>query len=280
MPELLAALPPLLRVLVFAALALLAHGLVRGAQKLLQRSVVPKEIEPQRVPEIFARRHPTAATLTSLIVSTLTVVIYFGGVGLILRELGVNLGTYLVSASVIGLAIGFGSQGLVQDIVIGLTLVFSDAMDVGDVVEVAGQVGRVERIGLRFTTLVNLLGQRVFVPNRNIATVGRYRGGCIRAYADVQVPEGVAESEVRERVERIARGVRAQHRALVLDEPEVFGVLGADPGGWRYVRVKFRLWPGQGAVIEGTFRQRVVAALREVVPDYPEWMVSVAYRVV
>ena len=102
-----------------------------------------------------------------------------------------------------GLAVAFGLQGLIQDIVIGLTLVFTDAFDVGDMIELSGsgvsaQVGRVERIGLRFTVLTNFQGQRVFVPNRNIVLVSRFRAGVIRAYVDIQIPEGLEEEVVQE----------------------------------------------------------------------------------
>ena len=100
--------------------------------------------------------------------------------GLVLQEFGVNLTAYLASASVVGLAISFGSQGLVQDIVIGLTLIFWDAMDVGDMVEITGTtnvIGRVEEIGLRFTKLINFYNQEVFVPNRTIANVSRFPHG-------------------------------------------------------------------------------------------------------
>ncbi len=62
-----------------------------------------------------------------------------------------SLKTYLASASIMGLAIGFGSQGLVQDVVTGVTLVFSDLIDVGEMVEISGQTGIVRSIGMRFT---------------------------------------------------------------------------------------------------------------------------------
>ncbi len=109
---------------------------------------------------------------------------YFFAVGLVLEEFGVNLTAYLASASIVALAISFGSQGLVQDMVIGVTLIFSDALDVGDMVEIAGTVvvvGRVEEVGLRFTKLINLFNQIVFIPNRTIANVSRFPlGGALR----------------------------------------------------------------------------------------------------
>ena len=125
-------------------------------------------------------------------------IIYFFALGLVLQEFGVNLTAYLASASIVGLAISFGSQGLVQDMVIGLTLIFSDAMDVGDMVEIVGTttvIGRVEVIGLRFTKLINFYNQEVFIPNRTIANVSRFPHGGVDAYADVQIPVGADQQK-------------------------------------------------------------------------------------
>lgn len=228
---------------------------------------------------MLARNQPKVSSVMSLTVSAVTFVIYFIALGLILREFNVSLTAYLTAGSVVGLSVAFGLQGLVQDVVAGLTLLFSDTFDLGDTIELSGQVGRVERIGLRFTTLVNLHGQRVYVPNRSIALVGRFRRGSIRAYVDVQVPASVEEARVVDTVERVARGMRAQHAAILVTEPEPMGVHEAAPGGWRYLRVKFRLWPGQGGLIETTFRQRVLSAMRELDPSFQDWMVTVTYRV-
>lgn len=261
------------RVLLILLLALAAHLLV-----LVVRGLGTWALSPDSGPASLARKRPKVATVTTLVVSTLTFAIYFTALGLVLDELGISLTAYFASATVIGLAIGFGSQGLVQDIVIGLTLIFSDVLDVGDVADVGGQTGRVESIGLRFTTLRTLLDQRVIVPNRNVGQINRYRNGVVRAYMDVQMPAGVPAEETRERVEEIARGFFAQHRGIVLSEPEIVGVRAAEPGGWSYLRLKIRIWPGQGALVETTLRQRMLAALRLLSPEYADWMVAVTYR--
>jgi moderate conductance mechanosensitive channel len=226
-----------------------------------------------------SRRHPKIATVISLLVSTATFVLWFVAVGIALGQFDVNLTTYFATATVIGLAVGFGSQGLVQDVVIGLTMIFTDALDIGDTVEVSGQIGRVERMGLRFTTLSNFLGQTIFVPNRNIAVVGRFRRGAVRAYIDVQVPENVDATQLAEQLRRLAAGFRAQHAAAVLSDPEVVGVRTAGPDGWSYVRLKFRLWPGQQATVETVFRQRVLAFMRTLDEKYADWMAPVSFRV-
>ena len=266
-------MPRVYDVLGILVLAVAAHLVVRGLRALAERWMSPRGGR-----EGAFRQHPKIASLVTILVSAITFTVYFLAVGLILREMGIPLAAYLTSASVIGLAVGFGSQGLVQDVVTGFTLIFSDVLDVGDVVDVAGQTGRVESIGLRFTVLVNLLDQRVYVPNRNIAQIGRYRKGHVRGYLDVQMPAGAEEEAVVREVSRIAAGMHAQHGRVLLSPPEVLGVRDADPGGWRYLRVKFRLWPGQGALIETALRQRILAAMRSLDESYAEWMVTVTYR--
>jgi small conductance mechanosensitive channel len=241
--------------------------------------LAPPDTPEASTKRAVARRYPKIATIMSLTVSALMFAIYFAAVGLIMVQLRVDLTAYFATATVVGLAVGFGSQSLVQDVLTGLTLIFTDAMDIGDVIEVPGQVGRVQEIGLRFTQLVNFKGQRIFVPNRNIAIISRYRGGAMRAYVDVQIPAAAAEEQVVDLVERIARGMRSQHPAIIISDPEVFGVREAEPGGWRYVRVKFRIWPGQEPLIQETYRQRVLAAMKELDVDFAPWMVDITWRV-
>ena len=272
----LADLPSGARILAIVLLAVLAHFLVRGLQRLGEWLLTPRGTRR----EVVATRYPRFATITTIVVSALTFIIYFAAIGLILTELGISLTAYFASASVIGLAVGFGSQGLVQDVVIGLTLIFSDVLNVGDVVDLSGQTGRVQKIGLRFTVLLNLLSQQVYVPNRNIAQINRYRNGYVRAYVDVQLPGEANEANVLGTIGPIAKGMHAQHGAVILTEPELMGVRQAAPGPWQYLRIKFRLGPGQGPLIETTFKQRVLAAMKTLNPDYADWMITVTYRAV
>jgi moderate conductance mechanosensitive channel len=268
-----------MRILAILGIAVALHLLVRAIRRVSEWIVTP-DSSPELARELFVRRRPKLATVTTLAASAATFTIYFIAFGLVVVELALfDVRTYFASATVIGLAVGFGSQGLVQDVVIGLTLIFSDAFNVGDVVEISGQVGRVEQVGLRFTTLTNFLGQTVYIPNRNIGLIGRYRRGSISAYVDVQLTDGAADRAVLDTVGRIARGLRAQQPAILLAEPEVLGPFAAEPGDWRFVRVRFLIWPGQGQFIETAFRARLLAALKRLDPDYADWMVTVTYRV-
>lgn len=269
-------LPAFAHILAIAAGAVGVHLLVRALHGAVDRLLAPAA-SGAAAREQALRAAPKLATVASLLASTVTLVVLFFAIGLILREFGLRLGEYLVTATVIGLAVGFGSQGLVQDIVIGLTLIFTDAMDVGDTVEIAGQTGRVDRMGLRFTVLTNFLGQNVYVPNRNIGTVGRFRRGVIRAYVDVHVSEGIDAERLGEVVRSTASGFRQQFSAIILSEPEL-GALRTAGDGPPYVRIKLRLWPGQGALVETAFRQRLLARLKQLDPEYADWMVTVTYR--
>lgn len=270
------------RMLLIIGLALSALLALRVIRRMSE-GVIHKIEADKSVHSGFTHR-PKYITLTRLIGSGVAFLIYFLSFGFILQELGVNLTAYLASATVIGLAISFGSQGLVQDIVIGLTLIFSDTMEVGDLVEVAGTImiviGRVEEIGLRFTKLINFYNQEVFVPNRTITNVSRYPLGGIYAYADIQIPLGADPAKAVQAIGEIAAGMWGQFGAIILSQPVVGPVETAPGGRWSFLRVHFKIWPGQGGLIENTFRQQIISAMRTICPTYADWQVPVTYRAV
>ena len=268
-----------IRVELILALALAVHLSVKGVRHFSEWMVHRSRM--RQSPLAFVTHQPKFLTIIQLIASCTTFIIYFFAMGLFLQELGVNLYNYLASASIVALAISFGSQGLVQDVVIGLTLIFSDAMDVGDLVELFGSttvIGHVEKIGMRFTTLRNFFNQVVFIPNRTIANVSRFPYGGVYAYADIQMPEGVEPDKATTAICTVTQGMWAQFGAIILSEPEIGTVEKAEGGGWHYLRVQFKIWPGQGNLIETTFRQQVVSALRMLQPNFAEWQVPVTYR--
>ena len=277
--EFIKSLPSGFRIFLIVAMAVASHFLVREIRRFSTWLLTRQPTKGVSTQEQFGRRFPRIATVITILVSAITFTIYFTAVGLILVEFKVSLKGYLASATVLGLAIGFGLQGFVQDIVMGLTLIFSDSLNVHDTVELSGQVGRVENIGLRFITLVNLHGQKIYIPNRNVAVIGRFKGGAMRAYVDVQLPYDLEEKKVVEALEALAKGMYQQHKGIILDQPEIFGIKEARAGQWRYLRVKFRIWPGQNALIETAFKQRVSALMKGLKPEYADWMITVTNRV-
>ena len=227
-----------------------------------------------------SRMHSEAKlhTVTGFVTSLIVFGIYFGAVGFVLSELGVSLTTYLASASVIGLAVSFGSQGVVQDVITGLTVVFSDLLDVGDMVDIGGQVGIVESVGMRFTVLTNFSGARVFIPNRSVTNVINYPKGYIRAYVDARLPaDAQLRAEAETSLAELAHAAYQQYPGILLLPPTVEGLI-ATRGGNDYLRLKFRIWPGQGALLETAIKATLTQALKRLDEKYADWMVTVHYR--
>jgi small-conductance mechanosensitive channel len=218
-------------------------------------------------------------TIVSLGTSMAIFVLYFVAVGLILKEFGVSLKAYLASASILGLAIGFGSQGLVQDIVNGLTVVFSGLFNVGDVVEISGQSGIVRSFGIRFTVIETPLGARVYIPNRTIANVVKYPRGYVRGFADITLPgETKIARQAEAKVGAIVNGLFEQLPGVLLTAPSIEGRV-KTVSGKEFLRVEFRTWPGRGTPVETALKQEIPYALKALDSTYQDWMVSVNYEV-
>ena len=222
------------------------------------------------------RRWSKLRTLAGLATSALIFMLYFVSIGLVLNEFGVSLTAYLASASIIGLAIGFGSQGVVQDVVTGLTVILSDLFQVGDLVEISGQVGEVHNISMRFTTLLNPLGATMFIPNRTLSSVILYPRGYVRCYADIRLPDEDAALTERmvSSIDTITRGFVEQYPGIMRHAPETAPVA-ALPSGRRLLRIKFRIWPGRGAPIDSVYKNEVVQTLKSLDSNFADWMVSI-----
>ncbi|MDH3259198.1 MAG: mechanosensitive ion channel family protein [Deltaproteobacteria bacterium] len=110
-------------------------------------------------------------TLGSVVKHVLTVLILIVATMMVLKELGIEIGPVLAAAGVVGLAIGFGAQNLVQDVISGFFILLEDQIRVGDVVQIAGQGGLVEKVNLRMTILRDLAGNVHYVRNGKIDLV-------------------------------------------------------------------------------------------------------------
>jgi small-conductance mechanosensitive channel len=257
------------RILVILLLALGSHGAVFLVRRTGQYLLLLFSSKP----------HQKLWSVASLSKSFLIFFLYFGAFGLILRELGISLTTYLASASVIGLAVGFGSQGLVQDVVTGLTLVMSNLIDVGDMVEISGQIGIIRSISMRFTVMENAFGAEVFIPNRSITSVINYPRGYIRCLVDVMMTDRIDNYEVlKKTIEETMSSFAKQFPGLLIKSPSIEGLMKTVIGK-KFVRIKFRIWPGRGSAIETSYREELLLRLKTMDPAYSDWMVTVYYEV-
>lgn len=271
--------PHIVHIGIIVILAIAAHILVRYVRYFSDVFITKSHEKKNRLG--FVTEQPKFVTLSRLIVSTIAFLLYATAVYIILKLEYPNdstFKTYLGSAAVIGLALSFGLQGLVQDIVTCITIILSDTMDVGDTVDLMnGVIGRVERIGLRFVKVVNVYNQEIFVPNRNIANISRFPHGGIHAFVDIQIPARADQNAVVQTIQTVAKGVQSQFSAIIFDEP-AFGNVQTTSGNWNYLRVRFRIWPGQNSIIENVFTQQTAAAMKTFDPNYATWQIVVTYR--
>jgi moderate conductance mechanosensitive channel len=218
-------------------------------------------------------------TVTSLGTSAAVFTLWFFAIGFILRELGINMTAYLASASVIGLAVGFGSQGVVQDVVTGLTLIFSNLVDIGEMVILGGQTGIVRAIGMRFIVLETSLGAMVSIPNRTITNVVSYPKGYVRSIVDVSLAEDQdLQRQMIALIEQLVPTVAEQFPGIMRSPPSIEGLV-RNSAGRAFMRLKFRIWPDRVEPISQSFRQELLHGLRKLDPAYADWMVAVHFEV-
>ncbi len=142
-------------------------------------------------------------TLSSVLRYIITITIVSLSLVIILSELSVQIGPILAAAGVLGLAVGFGAQGLVQDLISGFFILFEDQIRVGDVVQVSGKGGLVEKINLRMTILRDLAGNVHYIRNGQINLVTNMTKGYSRYVFDI----GVAYREDIDQVIQVMKEV-------------------------------------------------------------------------
>ncbi len=162
-------------------------------------------------------------TLTVLIHNVVKNVIYFISLLLILGELNFELAPLLAGAGVIGLAIGFGAQHLVRDVITGFLIIYEDQFSVGDMIETGKYRGVVQEIGLRLTKLKEFSGQVHMIPNGQITEVTNFSKHNSMAVVDVSIAyeENIIEAE--KAIEEISMQIYHQQESMV-GEPKVLGV--------------------------------------------------------
>lgn len=165
-------------------------------------------------------------TLSSIVRYVLNSAIFVISGLVILGELGIEIGPILAAAGVLGLAVGFGAQSLVKDVISGFFILLEDQIRVGDVVIIAGKAGLVEKLNLRLTTLRDLEGKVHYVPNGQIAVVTNLT----KEYSCYVFDIGVAYKEnidqVIELIKSVGQSLREDENFKndVIDDIEVFGL--------------------------------------------------------
>lgn len=177
-------------------------------------------------PLLSERREQRARTTASVLKSLSTAVIVAVVAITVLDVLSIPVGPLLASAGIVGVAVGFGAQSLVKDVISGLFMIAEDQYGVGDVVDLGEASGVVEAVGLRITRLRDTDGTVWYLRNGEVLRVGNRSQGWARAVLDVGIAYGEDVNRAQALLLDVARGLMQDEAfaGVVLEDPEVWGI--------------------------------------------------------
>lgn len=168
--------------------------------------------------------HRRTNTLQKLLHSVIRYVFFFIATITILDGIGIPIMAVLSAAGILGLAVGFGAQNLVKDIITGFFILFEDQFSVGEYVETQGVAGVVEEVGLRITKLRDWDGKLHIIPNGNITMVTNFHRGSMRALVEVRVSYKENIDRVLKVLEGVCKSVNDDYPTIITTEPKVVGI--------------------------------------------------------
>lgn len=210
------------------------------ARTLLRRLEITLVNNARAQGELATEAAKRAETLARLLRQGIVIIVWIMGLLLILRQLGIDVGPILASAGIVGLAVGFGAQNLVRDVISGFFMILENQVRVGDVAIINGTGGLVERINFRTIVLRDLAGVVHVFPNGSITTLSNMT----REWSAYVFNIGIAYKEDVDRVISVLKQIGKEMR-----EDEKFGpsmqadieVFGLDKFGDSAVVIQGRL---------------------------------------
>lgn len=243
------------RVLVAAAGIAAVVVAARLAVALGERAVERLLRAERGGPELAAR----LVTLRSLLRSVLRYGVTLAAAVAVLALLGINPGALLAGIGIAGLAVGFGAQSLVRDVIAGFFILYEDQFRVGEHVAVDGVEGVVEEMGLRVTRIRDFGGQLHIVPNGTIQRVTNFSRGPMRVLFPVLVAHEADVDRAMAAIQRACDALRAEDPRVV-EGPRVLGVSNLTPNG-----VEILVWAmaraGEQWDVERRLRAQIKRAL-------------------
>lgn len=196
---------------------IVAKVCIKIADKTISHMIAARDKSPLK----FDRRRTN--TIGSLIHNLIAYTVNLICIMLILGQVGLNLGPLLAGAGVLGLAIGFGAQSLVKDVITGFFIIFEDQFGVGDVIQIDSFKGTVEEIGIRVTRIKSWTGEVHIIPNGNIKQVTNFSTYNSLAVVDVTIPHHLNIDDATQILKDTVKHVQDLTEDIV-KEPEVLGV--------------------------------------------------------
>ncbi|MGH3664335.1 MAG: mechanosensitive ion channel family protein [Micromonosporaceae bacterium] len=265
-----------LRILLIIVLAVIARWLTHRAIRRLTATTTsgetPTLLKPlkERTAVMFTdatrvlaeRRKQRAETIGSVLRNVASMSIFAIAVLMILGELKISLAPLLASAGLAAVALGFGAQYLVRDVISGLFMIIEDQYGVGDFIDLGEASGDVEAVGLRVTTLRDLNGVVWYVRNGEVIRVGNHSQGWARVVVDVPIGLGTPVDEavdvIRAAAERAAEDSGIAEK--LIEAPDVWGVEQLTLEG-PVVRTVVKTIPGAQWAVARHMRRVVLDAL-------------------
>jgi small conductance mechanosensitive channel len=203
---------------------------------------------------------------------TMAGVLYSVGFGIVvivgllaaLPEFGFNVTPVAAAAGLASLAIGFGGQYLVKDLINGFFIIFEDQYGVGDVIRANNETGRVEHVTLRRTVMRNDRGAVISIPNGVIGSIANLSRDWSQTYVDVTVPSGETVGRALSLLEKVCGDFRsdADWSAALIDGPRVLGIESLNLDGTA-LRIQLRSAALRADDVARELRRRVKSAFEE-----------------
>jgi small conductance mechanosensitive channel len=209
---------------------------------------------------LIAPRRQRALTISTLLSSTVRYVV--GGIALItvLDVLHIDVAALIATAGIAGIAIGFGAQSLVKDMIGGILLLFDDTIHVGDMIRIGTDEGWVEDIGVRTIKIRRFNGELLMVPAGDLRTFGNRSVGFVRAIVPVGLSYGQDTDRIMTIMQRVAEEYAADHKDILRDEePLVQGITNFGESSVD-ARIVVKMIPGEQWDAERELRRRLKQA--------------------
>ncbi|MGD6819015.1 mechanosensitive ion channel family protein [Metabacillus sp. 113a] len=248
----------LLRIILIVVISAL---IIRIGNGVIAKVLSLRGKSPLRISE---RRENTLAKLLS---NVLTYVVYFAALLMILETMSLDVKALLAGAGIVGLAVGFGAQNLVRDIITGFFIIFEDQFSVGDFIRVGAFEGTVEEIGLRTTKIKSWTGELHILPNGSIVEVTNFSIHNSTAVVDINVAYESDIQHVEEVIRDLLRVLPAKYEDMAA-VPELLGVQNFGPSEI-ILRVVCETAPMQHFYVSRMIRKEIKLAMDEHGIDIP-----------
>lgn len=224
-------------------------------EKIIRKAVSNKHFNNERSEK---KREDTLIRIVSGVLNIITLIV---AVLMVLQELGVNIAPLLAGAGILGVAVGFGAQYLVRDIITGFFMIFENQYRIGDVVSIEDLSGTVENISLRVTTLRDINGVVHYIPNGEIKKLSNQTRGFSKANVVVGVSYDADLDKVADVINKVGKEM--------YEDDAFSGKLKTPPAFFRVddladssvnVRIIAETQPGDQYEVAGEIRKRVKIA--------------------